>query len=146
MDDNILQKLKIEVKKRNLKYTKQREEVLHIICNSNKHLNAEEIHTQIKDKYPNSTTGIATVYKSLIFLEEANLISSISINNKGKKFEASYKKHHDHLICLNCHKIIEFLDDTIEIKQEEIAKKNNFTLVSHAMYLYGLCEKCNKKK
>ena len=146
MKTEILQKLKDAVKERNLKYTKQRELVFEAICKSKKHLTAEEIHNEIKVKNPDSTVGIATVYKSLVFLEDAELISSISLSNKSKKFESNFKNHHDHLICLNCNKIIEFLDEEIERRQDIIAEKNNFKLLNHAMYLYGLCNDCNIKK
>ena len=88
--------------------------------------------------------GIATVYRALSFLEEVNLIVSIAFGTEGKKYESNAKAHHDHLICTSCGKIIEFLDNEIEKRQDKIAKKNNFKILSHSMQLYGTCEDCSK--
>ena len=73
------------------------------------------------------------------------MVTSISFGAQGKKFELANKPHHDHIICKSCGKIVEFTDQEIENKQLEIAQKNGFTLTSHLMQLYGICEKCSKK-
>lgn len=138
----VLEKLKQVVKDRGLKYTKQREIIFETILDSQEHLNADELNSMISEKYPNEKIGIATIYRALAFLEESNLISSITLNKDGKKFEPTLKKHHDHLICVKCNKIIEFLDIQIEKKQEKIAKENGFKLINHTMYLYGICKDC----
>ncbi len=141
----LIKKLKEVIKSKGLKYTKQRELIFETILTSEKHLNAEELYGIISKKYPEEKIGIATVYRTLAFLEEANLVSSISLNNDGKKFESNTKDHHDHLICTECNKIIEFVDENIENKQEEIAKKYGFKLNNHTMYLYGICPDCQSK-
>ncbi len=145
MQDNsqIIDKLKTIIKEKGLKYTKQREVVFETILNCKKHLSAEELYHIILEKYPNEKIGIATVYRALVFLEESNLISSISLDKETKKFETSFKKHHDHLICVKCNKIIEFINEKIEKEQEKIAKENGFKLLNHTMHLYGVCKDCN---
>jgi Fur family ferric uptake transcriptional regulator len=144
VNDNskVLKQLKKIVKEKGLKYTKQREIIFETILNSEDHLNAEELYNIISNNYPTEKIGIATVYRALSFLEESGLISSIAMDKDGKKFEPTTKKHHDHLICVKCNKIIEFLDDTIEKKQEKVAKDNGFKLLNHTMYLYGICKEC----
>ena len=142
--EEILEKLKIIVKEKGLKYTKQREIVFETILNCEKHLGAEELYNLIVQKHPEESIGIATVYRALAFLEEANLIASISLDKDKRKFETNFKEHHDHLICVKCNKIIEFINPNIEKEQETIAKKNNFTLLHHTMYLYGVCSECQK--
>jgi Fur family ferric uptake transcriptional regulator len=99
----------------------------------------------ILNQYPNEKIGIATVYRALIFLEESSLISSISLDKDIKKFENNLKEHHDHLICVKCSKIIEFVNEEIEIMQDKIAVQHNFKLLNHTMYLYGICDTCQKK-
>ena len=89
--------------------------------------------------------GIATVYRTLTLLETSQIVSSISFGVQGKKYELGLKKHHDHLICTKCGEIIEFFDETIEQRQEEIAKKFNFKMTDHTMKIIGLCEKCQNK-
>jgi Fur family ferric uptake transcriptional regulator len=146
LKEQILDKLKVIVKEKGLKYTKQRELILKtILTSSNKHLSAEDIYNIIITKYPNEKIGIATIYRALIFLEDNNLITSIAIENSIKKYEANIKKHHDHLICIECGKIVEFINDNIEKEQEQIAKNSGFNLIDHTMYLYGVCSDCAKK-
>jgi Fur family ferric uptake transcriptional regulator len=140
-----INQLKQVIKKQGLKYTKQREIIFETIINSVNHLNADELRKIINNKYPNEKIGIATIYRALAFLEDVNLISSIALNKDGKKFEPNTKKHHDHLICIKCDKIIEFLNQQIEDKQEEVAKKYGFELINHTMYLYGRCQECQNK-
>lgn len=140
--EHAIDELKKIVKQKGLKYTEQREIVLKILLHAHEHLTAEEIYNQIKIKEPESNIGIATVYRALGFLEEVNLITSIVFGNDGKKYESNAKEHHDHLICTSCGKIVEFVDDEIEKRQDKIASKNKFKITSHSMQLYGLCSNC----
>lgn len=144
MQDNseIIEKLKEVIKQKGLKYTKQREIILETILNSDRHLSAEDLYKLIQEKYPEEKIGIATVYRAVSFLEDSGLISSISLDKDTKKFETNFKEHHDHLICVKCNKIVEFVNDKIEKEQEKIAKNQDFKLLDHAMYLYGVCKDC----
>ncbi|AXX93081.1 transcriptional repressor [Malaciobacter molluscorum LMG 25693] len=144
-NEEVIEELKKIVKQKGLKYTEQREIVLDILINAEDHLSAEEVYNQIKEKYPDSNIGIATVYRALGFLEEVDLIASIAFGTEGKKYESNAKSHHDHLICTSCGKIVEFLDDEIEKRQDKIAKKNKFKITSHSMQLYGICTDCQNK-
>ena len=102
MDNSkIIEKLKEVIKEKGLKYTKQRELIFETILNCEKHLSAEDTYNVITEKYPDEKIGIATVYRALAFLEEAHLISSISVDKNIRKFETNFKEHHDHLICTN---------------------------------------------
>lgn len=142
--EEIIDELRKIVKQKGLKYTEQREIVLSILLHAKEHLIAEEIYNQIKKDYPTSNVGIATVYRALSFLEEVDLITSITFGTEGKKYESNSKSHHDHLICTQCARIIEFIDEEIEKRQEKIAKNNKFKITSHTMQLYGVCENCQK--
>ena len=140
--DELKVELKKVVKDRGLKYTEQREIILEVLLNAPGHLSAEEIYNELKAKHPETNIGIATVYRALSFLEDVHMITSISFGTDGKKYETNTKSHHDHLICTSCGKIVEFMDETIENKQEEIANKNGFKVTNHVMQLFGLCDKC----
>ena len=140
--EEIKEDLKRIVKQRGLKYTEQREIVLEVLLNAKGHLTAEEVYNEVKNTNPDSNIGIATVYRSLSFLEEVHLITSISFGTDGKKYESNTKNHHDHLICTSCGKIIEFMDEEIEKKQNKIAKENGFKITSHVMQLLGNCSDC----
>ena len=144
MKTNIaIDNLKQVLKDKGMKYTEQRAVIPQILSNLDDHLNAEDVHDIVKKEYPDLNIGIATVYRTLNLLEEVNLISSISFGKNGKKYESTaIGQHHDHLICTSCGKIIEFFDQYIEKKQEEVAIKNDFIITDHTMQLYGLCKKC----
>ena len=143
---NPLEDLKNVLKNKGMKYTEQRAIILQILINLDAHLNAEEVHSIVKEEYPNQNIGIATIYRTLNFLEEVDLISSISLANVGKKYESHSKdQHHDHIICTSCGKIVEFFDDEIEKRQEDIALKNGFKITDHTMQIFGVCGECNKK-
>lgn len=141
---NLKEELKRVLKEKGMKYTEQRAVILEILFNLDDHLSAEEIHDVVKNEYPEYNIGIATVYRTLNFLEEAELISSISFGIDGKKYEGNKDKHHDHLICTKCGKIVEFFDEQIEKRQEEIADENGFKITDHTMQIYGLCSDCIK--
>lgn len=141
-NEETIEELKKIVKQKGLKYTEQREIVLIILMNAEDHLSAEEVYNEIKVQHPDSNVGIATVYRALAFLEEVHLITSITFGTDGKKYESNAKAHHDHLICTSCGKIVEFVDDEIEKRQDRVAKKNKFKITSHSMQLYGTCLDC----
>lgn len=143
-NEEIIDELKKIVKQKGLKYTEQREIVLSVLLHAKDHLSAEEVYNEIKREHKDSNIGIATVYRALSFLEEVDLIASITFGTDGKKYESNAKSHHDHLICTSCGKIIEFMDEEIEKRQEKIAKKNKFKITSHSMQLYGTCETCQE--
>lgn len=139
---SLLEKFQTLLKENTLKFTKQRELVLKFLYENEGHFTPEDIYTLLKQQYPEINIGIATVYRTLSLLETANIASSISFGVQGKKYELGLKKHHDHLICSKCGKIIEFYDETMEIRQKEIAKKFNFQMTDHTMKIVGLCENC----
>ena len=138
----LLEEFQTLLKENSLKFTKQRELVLKFLYENDGHFTPEDIYTLLKDQYPDVNIGIATVYRTLTLLETSHIASSISFGVQGKKYEIGLKKHHDHLICTKCGAIIEFFDETIEKRQEEIAKKFNFQMTDHTMKIIGLCEKC----
>jgi Fur family ferric uptake transcriptional regulator len=144
--ETLLEDFKKLLKSNNLKYTTQRELILQIIYDNDGHFTPEDIYNLIKISYPDVKLGIATVYRTLTLLEDADIVSSISFGTQGKKYEFGLKEHHDHLVCLECGGIEEFFDDTIEKQQEEIAKKFNFKMTDHIMKIIGTCQACQAKK
>ncbi|TKX31334.1 Fur family transcriptional regulator [Campylobacter estrildidarum] len=143
--DVLLERFKKILRQGGLKYTKQREILLKTLYHSDTHHTPESLYMEIKQVEPNSNVGIATVYRTLNLLEEAEMVTSISFGLAGKKYELANKPHHDHMICKNCGKIIEFENSVIERQQALIAKEYNFKLTGHLMQLYGICGDCNQK-
>lgn len=142
----LLNDFKLLLKKNNLKFTIQREVILETLYNSDEHLTPEALHHLIQDKEPDLKTGIATVYRTLALLEESNVVTSLSFGAQGKKYELGAKEHHDHLICTECGKITEFVDEEIEKRQHAITEKLGFNMSDHSMQIYGICSECQTKK
>jgi Fur family ferric uptake transcriptional regulator len=143
--EDVLEDFTKLLKSNRLKYTKQRELILEIIYNNKGHFTPEDIYNLIKMSYPDVKLGIATVYRTLTLLEDAEIVSSISFGTQGKKYELGLKEHHDHLVCIECGGIEEFFDETIEKQQEEIAKQFNFKMTNHIMKITGVCSACQAK-
>ena len=141
----LLKELQRVLKENNLKYTKQREIILKTLYTHTGHHTPEDILMLIKEDFPDENIGIATVYRTLSLFEEEGLVESISFGKDGKKYEIGHKHHHDHLICLNCGKIIEFVDDIIEAQQLVVSKKYNFYMIDHTMKIVGYCDECYNK-
>ena len=136
-----LKNFKKQVSKIGLKNSIQKDYILKVLYFSKKHLTAEEISNEIKSIY-NVSIGIATVYRAMKFFHDMKLVNQLDIGDGILRYELNLTEHHDHLICTNCGKIIEFNDDLIELNQIKIATKNNFILKEHVMTIYGLCERC----
>ena len=143
--EQLLNDFKLLLKKNNLKFTIQREVILETLYNSDEHLTPEGLHHLIQEKEPDLKTGIATVYRTLALLEESNVVTSLSFGAQGKKYELGAKEHHDHLICTECGKITEFVDDEIERRQHTITDELGFAMSDHSMQIYGICASCQKK-
>lgn len=143
--DEYLVKFRDMINTLGLNNSVQKEYILKLLFISDKHLNADEIQQKIKYEH-NVKIGIATVYRVLNLFEEMSLVRSINIQGQDSKvYEINLKKHHDHLVCVRCGKIVEFIDKEIEALQEQVAKTQEFQLQSHNMIMYGICRTCQKE-
>ncbi len=140
----ILQEFKEYLKEANLKFTSQREEILNEILKTRGHFEVEDIVYKLKNK--KKSVSRATVYRTLSILKKMGIINEV-IKYKNKTiYELGLEKHHDHLICVECGKIIEFFDRELEEIQDNICKTFKFFPYSHRLEIYGLCETCYEKE
>ena len=139
--DIFLKNFKQQVSKLGFKNSIQKDYILKILFYSDEHLTAEQIAAKVKMEH-NIDVGIATVYRTMKFFEDLNIIESLDVGDSVKRYELSLSLHHDHLVCTSCNKIIEFTDELIEEQQIKVAKEHNFNLKDHVMTIYGLCENC----
>ncbi|RXJ95561.1 transcriptional repressor [Malaciobacter molluscorum] len=139
--DSFLKNFKKTVSNLGLKNSTQKDYILKILYFTDKHLSVEDIIKIAKQEYK-IDMGIATVYRTVKFFEDLNIVKSLDITDKAKRYELNISLHHDHMICTSCNKILEFNDEIIEEQQKEVAKNNDFILNDHIMTIYGLCENC----
>ena len=138
--------LKQILHKENLRYTQQRQEVWDEICASDEHQDAENIYNSLRKRQ--IKVSRATVYRTIDVLVKNNLVRRLNLGDGRSRFENKIGiEHHDHIVCLDCRKIVEFMDETIEKMQIRIAKEQGFEIVRHVHQLFGRCldEKCPNK-
>ena len=129
-----------EIRNLGLKVTGPRLKILSIFEESrSRHLSAEDVYQALKTK--SSEIGMATVYRALSNFEKVGILVKSTFDNGKAVFEINQGIHHDHLICMECGEVEEFVDEEIERRQKQIAIKRGFTLKNHSLALYGSCNK-----
>ena len=127
-----------DLKKTGLKATLPRIKVLSIFENNkDKHLSAEDIFKIMLKT--DEEVGLATIYRVLTQFEQSGILIRHHFESDKAVFELNDKVHHDHIVCLQCGFIKEFVDDEIEKRQNMIAEKNGFKIIEHALYIYADC-------
>jgi Fur family transcriptional regulator, ferric uptake regulator len=131
-----------DLRKAGLKVTMPRLKILELLESSpTRHLSAEEIHRQLVGS--NEDIGLATVYRVLTQFEAAGLVSRHHFEDGMAVFEINLGTHHDHIVCLDCGRVEEFMDTGIEDRQTAVAGKLGFEIRDHSLILYGACRRPN---
>ncbi len=141
---DILEKYLIEKK---LRKTPERFALLEAIYTRDDHFDAETLYVEMKVK--NYKVSRATVYNTLDILQECNLVIKHQFGSKLARYEKSYGyKQHDHLICMECNKILEFCDPRIRNTQSMIEELYGFKIENHSLNFYGTCtnDACDGKR
>ena len=137
----LLNRFKEALKKEGLKYTPQRTAVLEEIIKDKGHRESEEIYLALKKK--GQSVSRATVYRTMDILVNNGFARKMNLGDGRARYESKVNSpHHDHLVCMDCGLIVEFMDQKIEDLQDEIAIQYEFQLKRHIHQLFGLCKKC----
>lgn len=129
------------LKKAGLKVTLPRLKILQILEKAKEHhLTAEDVYRSLLDS--DEDIGLATVYRVLTQFEEAGLVVRHHFEGDQSVFELDHGQHHDHLVCVKCGRVEEFVDEIIEKRQQEIAKQAGYSITDHSLNVYGICRKC----
>lgn len=125
-----------------LKVTLPRLKILEMLESSpTRHLSAEDIYRRLMES--SEDIGLATVYRVLTQFEAAGLVTRHHFEGGHAVFELERGVHHDHLVCVNCGRVEEFEDDTIEKRQRDRARELGFKLTEHSLIIYGECQRPN---
>jgi Fur family ferric uptake transcriptional regulator len=123
-----------------LKATLPRLKILELFrAGRQRHMSAEDVYRELLAV--NEDVGLATVYRVLTQFEQAGLLKRSNFESGKAVFELDQGSHHDHLVCLQCGRVEEFVDSGIEQRQQAIARERGFELQDHALALYGNCVK-----
>ena len=124
-----------ELKKAGLKVTLPRVKILQILENAGDlHLSADDVYRTLLEQ--GEDVGLATVYRVLTQFESAGLVVRHHFEAGTAVFEIAQEEHHDHMICMDTGKVIEFFDAVIEQRQKEIAEQHGYEIVEHNLTLY----------
>ncbi|KPJ91881.1 MAG: Fur family transcriptional regulator [Gammaproteobacteria bacterium SG8_15] len=130
-----------ELREAGLKATVPRVKILEIMERSSvRHLSAEDIYKALLEE--GEDVGIATIYRVLTQFESAGLVTRHHFEGGISVFELDQGEHHDHILCLKCGKVEEFVDEVIEQRQKDIAEKAGFSMTDHSLNIYGICKDC----
>ena len=131
-----------DLKKAGLKVTVPRMKILQLLEQAtDPHMSAESVYNSLKEA--NEDVGLATVYRVLTQFESAGIVIRHNFSDDHAVFELNQKSHHDHLVCVKCGKVKEFVDEVIEQRQQAIAERANFEMTDHNLNIYGICEACH---
>jgi Fur family ferric uptake transcriptional regulator len=133
-----------QIKQAGLKVTLPRVKILDVLEHSDKrHMSAEDVYRALLDR--GGEIGLATVYRVLTQFEQAGLVARHHFEGGQAVFELNRGGHHDHLVCVRCGRVVEFLEPAIEERQDAIARQHGFTLEDHSLVIYGVCPACQDK-
>jgi len=121
-----------------LKTTQPRLKVLDVLeTNPIHHMTAEDVYKRLLET--EQEIGLATVYRILTQFETAGLVIRHNFEGGRALYELDNGAHHDHMVCVECGKVFEFVDRTIEQQQRNVAIKAGFSMEDHSLSLYGVC-------
>lgn len=138
-----------ELKTMGFKVTIPRVKILELFQNQaatnepgKRHLSAEEVYKLLLNE--NSDIGLATIYRVLTQFEQAGILVRHHFEEGRATYELQGGSHHDHIVCVCCGKVEEFVDPAIEAAQREVADRCGYELTDHSLVLYGICPDCRK--
>ena len=130
-----------DLRKAGLKVTLPRMKILNILEDSNaRHQSAEDVYKILLET--GEDIGLATVYRVLTQFESAGLVKRHHFEGGHSVFELNQGDHHDHILCVKCGRVDEFVDEIIEQHQKDIATRLGYELTDHCLYMYGVCSQC----
>lgn len=139
----ILQTFQEHLGRKGLKLTHQREEILRALMAAEHHLGMDDLYEVVRKKDP--SIGRATVFRTLKLLQECGLVAEVGSASGRAKFELKGDRpHHDHMICVECGRIIEFQSPMMEHFQDEAIRRHGFAALWHRHEIFGRCRDCLK--
>ncbi len=134
------------LKRKNMKVTQSRLDLIDLIADYGKHFEVEELVNWIANRTDRSVSR-STIYRTIKLLQEFGVIKEvIKLSNRTIYEFVVGKSHHDHLVCVECGKIIEFVNEDIEKLQDEVCEEYDFQPIHHRLEIFGVCSECREKR
>ena len=127
--------------RKGLKLTHQREGILKALTKAERHLSVDELYSVVKKEDP--SIGRATVFRTVNLLQECGLVAEVGSTTGASKFELKADRpHHDHMICIECGRTIEFQSPMMEHFQDGAIRRQGFVALWHRHEIFGRCREC----
>ena len=139
-----LDELIARLKEQGFRLTPQRKAVLKVLADSPNHPSVEQIYRQVKKDFP--MTSLATVYKTVTLLKELGEVLELGFADGSNRYDGRKPNPHPHLICIQCHKILDPDVDGWKELPQALSESTGFHILSHRLDFYGICPQCQKRK
>jgi len=125
-----------------LPVTQQREVIAEAVFSSEGHHSVDEIERELRER--GERIGKATIYRTLDLLVKSRLVEEHDFGEGFKRYEhrLSSRPVHEHLICQECNKVVEFRSDELRDIEDRVAEEHDFVVTRHKLEVYGLCAEC----
>ncbi len=132
------------LRKRGLRYTRERKEILREVLATHDHLDALQIHERLHAR--NARVSKATVYRTVALLRESRILREVFHSPQGARYEHVYgHEHHEHMICVACGWVIEFSSPDLERIQDRACREKRFEPIRHHLEILGYCNACQSR-
>ncbi len=132
------------LKMKGLKFTPERRMILKAVLSLHTHFDVDQLYEQLRKE--NGDISRATIYRTFPLLLDSGIIEKTLLCRDKIKYEHIFgHRHHDHMVCIGCGKIVEFRDEKIERLQKAVCKKYSFKPVEHKLGIRGYCKECQSK-
>lgn len=132
------------LERRGLKLTAERQAVFDQLFARHEHVEADEILVRLRAR--GKKISRATIYRTLELLVDSGIVGRVRIGEMGYRYERLRAgEHHDHLICNECGRVIEFFEPRIESLQDDVCERYGFLALSHSHQMRGICRQCRPR-
>lgn len=145
MDDAVLAKLDTFIRRKGLRRTPQRDAIVRLAFASDEHFTSEELFDRVRKK--NVDASRATVYRTISLLVEAGLLHEIDLGGDQKTYDPNFldKPSHNHLVCIDCGKVVEFEDSHLELLNDCLTRRLGFRPKRQSIKIEACCEQLRTK-
>ena len=139
-----MDELVARLKEQGFRLTPQRKAVLQVLADSVQHPSVVQIYRQVKKEFP--MTSLATIYKTVTVLKELGEVLELGFADGSNRYDGRRPNPHPHLICIQCHKILDPDVDGWRDLPQALSSSTGFRILSHRLDFYGICPQCQKRK
>lgn len=145
MDEAIRTRMDEFIQKKGLRQTPQRDEIVETIFATDEHFTPDDLFDRLR--LAGSRASRATVYRTLSLLDEADLIQEIDLGDGQTTYDPNFhdRPTHNHLVCVDCGKVVEFEDDHLDLLNDCVTRRLGFKPVRQSLRIEAACERLRTK-